>query len=229
MFKRARFNKLFLFWLIACVLFSVSSIYVKAQSGRRVPNPPPSVKTEPTPDPSPTPKPKEDIKPEYSMIVVSSVRISPSSTFRNPENTYSWVLERLRISSNLEVMYGGESNMKKANEMAKGSANSYVLLVELSEDSFASPTMGNTTITQGAFWIDFTLYSPTTGKSKLRGRADLRPELLRGTLGNRGRRACFPLMTNNDYLLLEASYEVAERAMNGINLIVPPFKCNKVF
>jgi hypothetical protein len=119
--------------------------------------------------------------------------------------------------------------MKKAAEMAKNSTNSFVLLVELSEDSFASPTLGNTTVTQGAFWIDFSLYSPTTGKSKLRGRADLRPELLRETIGSRSRRACFPLMNNNDYLLLEAGYEVAERAMNGINLIVPPLKCNKVF
>lgn len=231
MFKRAKFNRVFLFWLIACVLFSVSSIYVNAQSGRRVPNPPPPVKPEPTPEPTPTPKPKEDIKPEYSMIVVSNIRgsMNTNSTFRKPENTYSWVLERLRSSSHLEVMYGGESNMKKAVEMAKGSVNSYVLLVELAEDSFANPTLGNTTIAQGAFWIDFTLYSPTTGKSKLRGRADLRPELLRGTIGNRGRRYCFPELTNNDYLLLEASYEVAERTMNGLNLLFPAFKCSNGF
>ncbi|NJM52583.1 MAG: hypothetical protein HC846_03795, partial [Blastocatellia bacterium] len=119
-----------------------------AQSGRRISNPPPTPKVETTPEPTPTPQPKEDIKPEYSIIVVSNVRSSmnSNSTFRNPENAYSWVLERLRSSSHLEVRYGGESNMKKATEIAKNSTESYVLLVELSEDNFAGPTMGNSTV-----------------------------------------------------------------------------------
>ena len=227
MLKQTKFNKLFQFGLFICLLFSVSLISINAQSGRRVPNPPPAPKPEVTPEPTPTPKPKEEIKPEYSIIVVSSIRSSmnSNSVFRNPENAYSWVLERMRSSSHLEAHYGGESTMKKATEMAKNSTDSYVLLVELSEDSFARPTIGNTTIAQGAFWLDFSLFSPVTGKSKMRGRADLRPELLRGTIGNRSRRYCFSMMTDNEYLLLEASYEVAERTMSGLNLLFPSFKC----
>lgn len=232
MANRTKFNKSFLFGLFACLLFSASLISANAQSGRRVLNPPP-VKAEPTPEPSPTPapKPKEDIKPEYSIIVVSNVRgsMNTTTTFRNPENTYSWVLDRMRSSAHLGVQYGGEATMKKATEMAKNSTDSYVLLVELSEDSFASPSVGNRTVSQGAFWIDFSLFSPTTGKAKMRGRADLRPELLRGTIGNRSRRYCFSTLTDNDYLLLEASYEAAERTMNGLNILFPAVKCSNGF
>lgn len=232
MVNQTKFNKSFLFWLFVCLLFSVSLISINAQSGRRVVIPPPT-KTEPTPEPSPTPepKPKEDIKPEFSIIVVSNVRSSMNtmSTFRNPENTYSWVLDRMRSSTHLEVQYGGEATMKKATEMAKNSTDSYVLLVELSEDSFASPTVGNRPVTQGQYWLDFSLFSPITGKAKTRGRADLRPELLRGTIGGRSRRYCFSTLTDNDYLLLEASYEVAERAMNGLNILFPAVKCSNGF
>jgi hypothetical protein len=228
MANQTKFNKLFLFRLFICISFSVSLISINAQSGRRISNPPPTPKPEATPEPTPTPKPKEDIKPEYSIIVVSNVRgsMNTNSTFRNPENAYSWVLERMRSSAHLAVQYGGESNLKKAAEMAKSSTESYVLLLELSDDNFARPTMGNTTVAQGTFWLDFSLFSPTTGKSKMRGRADLRPELLRGTVLNRSRRYCFPTLTNNDYLLLEASYEVAERTMNGLNILFPSVKCN---
>lgn len=230
MAKQKKFNKLFRFWLFVCLLFSVGLISVNAQSGRRVLNPPP-VKAEPTPEPTPTPapKPKEDIKPEYSIIVVSNVRSSMNMSFRNPENTYSWVLDRMRSSTHLAVQYGGESNMKKASEMAKNSTDSYVLLVELSEDSFSSPSVGNRTVTQGQYWLDFSLFSPTTGKSRMRGRADLRPELLRGTIGGRSRRYCFSTLTDNDYLLLEASYEVAERTMGGLNILFPAVKCSNGF
>lgn len=230
MFGQTKFNKSFRLWLMICLLLLVGSVIVKAQSGRRVKNPPPvKEETQPEPTSSPTPKPKEEIKPEYSIIVVSNNSTSMNSMSFHPENMYGWVLERLRSSSLLEVRYGGDSSNKKATEMAKNSENSYVLLVELSEDRFASPTIGNSTVSQGQVWIDFSLFSPTTGKVKLRGRAELRPELLRGSILSRGRRVCFPLMTDNDYLLLEASYEVAERTMNGFNLLVSPVKCNKMF
>jgi hypothetical protein len=137
-------------------------------------------------------------------------------------------MERLLYSSLLEVQYGGESNNKKASEKAKTSDEFYVLLVELAQDPFASPTTGRNKVTRDSVWIDFSLFSPTTGKIKSRGRSELRPELLSGSMGNRNsRRYCFSNLTNDDYLLLEASYEVAERVMSGFSLPVPPIKCNR--
>jgi hypothetical protein len=202
------------------VLWAFNVTSIEAQSGRR-PNPlPPAPIATPTPEPTPQEKPKPEIKPDYTIKVVSFLQSGLYQYFAYPENMPRWVVERLRSSKSLEVEYQSSANRKEAVEMAKNSTEAFVLLVELESDPFASASSAS-----GSVWINFYVYTPGTGKTKQWGRSELKPELL-----NNNRRIlstnrnCSP--TNNaDYLLWQASFEVAERVMSGFNVPATPYVC----
>jgi hypothetical protein len=211
---------------LVSVLLLVSVNSISAQSGRRVPKGTlPTPTPAPEPEETPKPAPKAEIKPEYTIKVVSYLPLSLNQEFPYPENMPRWVVERLRSSKLLEVEYQSSANRKEAIEMAKDSEQAFVLLVELDENSFGDPQSRRTKAESGNIWINFYLYTPVTGKVKQQGRAMFRPELLnnnRQILSTN--RNCYP-PNNSDYLLREASFEVAERILSGFNLSVPPFVC----
>lgn len=220
--RRARFS------VLLCLIFCAAFAAVP-QSGRRSP-PVKSPSPVETPAPPPAPKPKADekpsLKPEISLSIVSNIPESMRLQLVFPERVTGWVTERLRGSPLLEVASGGEGRMKEAQAMAKNSEGRFIVLLELEENPFAVPRAGGTRATAGEVWINFTVLEPGTGKIKQKGRSDLKPELLnrRGSVIN-DRNLCYPNLTREDYLLLEASQEAAERIMAGFNLPIPPVKC----
>jgi hypothetical protein len=209
--------------LLVFIFFAADSA---AQSGRRTPKVKSPAPVE-TPTPAPTPKSKPPVKPEFSLKVVSNVSQSVYLRISFPEKMLRWTVERLKNSPLLEVAAGESATLKEAQEMAKNS-DDFIVLLELDENSFGNPQPGRTRAASGEIWINFTVLTPQTAKIKQKGRAYLKPELLGGGVLNR-RSLCYPSLTNEDYLLLQASFEAAERIIAGFNLPVPPVECGQKF
>lgn len=210
--------------LLCFIFFAADS--ENAQSGRK----PAKVKSPApveTPTPEPTPKKNVSAKPELSLKVLSNLRQTVYRQVTFPERIQQWTVERLKNSSLLEVTAGESANMKEAKEMAKSETDTFIVLLELNENPFAAPRTSRTRPSDDV-WIDFTVLTPQTAKVKQSGRSYLKPELLGGGVLNR-RTSCYPSLTNEDYLLLQASFEAAERIIAGFNLPVPPLECNKTF
>lgn len=210
------------------VFFSFDS--ASAQAGRRMPKVKSPAPVE-TPVPEPTPKPKKSVpvKPDFSLKVLNNTAQTFNRSFAYPEKMSRWVVERLKNSPLLEVQMGGNATMKEAQETAKNASDAFVILVELNENPFNSPTMGTRSGSR-EIWIDFTVLAPATGKVRQKGRAYLKPELLGRNRGVLNRTiSCYPSLTDEDYLLWQASFETAERIMNAFNLPVPPLECDRTF
>lgn len=217
------------FWTIQTVFIVLTGIIIvssvaKAQSGRRVP---PTVSTPtPTPEPTPTPQPTQEktVKPAYSFKVVRYIPQTLYMEFNSPERMHSWVMERLRKSLTLEVLSGGEANRKEAIEMAKLSEETYIVYLQLDENQFAQSSRGtgSTKAQRGEIWISYYVYSPKTGKTAYSGTAYLQEQRQTGgVLGRSKRQMCYPNVYGDDYLLLGASFEVAERIMSSFRLPIP--------
>lgn len=217
---------------VAALIFTVGLMFfctglTEAQSGRRAPSKPPVPASEKTePEPSSQTTSKVDVKPEFSVKVVSNIPLSIYRQLVVPEKMHRWVVDRLKSSLLLKVESGASANLKEAKEMAKNSDDTFIVLLELHENNFATPPNGGTLATIGEVWIHFYVLTPGTGKLKQQGRGDLKPELLRNQGGILNRqRLCHPILTNEDFLLLQASFETAERIMAGFNVPVRPVEC----
>jgi hypothetical protein len=226
MSNRKFFRREHLAFVSASLLFIFFAADSAAQSGRRTPKVKSPAPVE-TPTPAPTAKSKPPVKPEFSLKVVSNISQSIYLRLSFPEKMTRWTVERLRNSPLLEVGAGESATLKEAQEMAKTSDN-FIVLLELDENPFGNPRPGGTRAASSEVWINFTVLTPQTAKTKQKGRAYLRPELLGGGVLNR-RSLCYPSLTNEDYLLLQASFEAAERIIAGFNLPVPPVECGQKF
>ncbi len=214
-----------------CVVFLMSfGVFgINAQSGRR---------PVPTPIPNKTPEPetKRDEavdqkiavkKAAHSMIISSEIPLELMQTFDFPDAWYRWINERLANSKDVEAQYGGQSNRKQATEKAKLTDESYVLFVQLSEDPFRQPQYGRPTAIDRGVRISYFLLSPQTGKPKLQGIAILDPIVLRSKANTIKRTLCYPGMTDSNYLLLEASFQVADRILGGLGAAIPKQDCKR--
>lgn len=205
----------------------IISSAVKAQSGRRVPPTPVSTPI-PIPEPTPAPKPTEErkVKPIYSFKVVRYISQGLYMEFTRPENMSFWVAERLRKSAALEVFSGGEANRKEAIEMAKLSEETYIVWLQLEDNQFAQPGRsgtGNSKAQRGEIWITYYVFAPKTGKAAASGTTYLRDQRQTiGVLGRTKRQMCYPNVFGDEYLLLGASIEAAERIMSSFNVSIPP-------
>lgn len=210
---------------IVMTIFDVGTGF--AQSGRRM-----QTKTLPTPMPEvkpekKTPVPKSAVKPIFSLKIVSNIPTPVYNRIPFPEKMLRWISERLETSMLLEIESQQSGSMKNAKEMAEKATDEYIVFLELNENIFAAgapPQMSREW--EGEIWISFFVFAPKTVKAKQSGTSHLKPELLRnrGVLGSR-RTACYPTLNDSDYLLWQASYEVAERIIAGFDLPVPPVKC----
>lgn len=204
----------------------IVSTVTYAQSGRRVPS---TVSTPtPTPEPEETPKPTnkpKNIKPIYTFKVVRDIPLSLGFELQSPERMHSWAVERFSKAASLEVFFGGEANRKEAIEMAKISEGEYIVLLQLEENQFASPSRGrtNTKAQRGEIWIYYYVFAPKTGKAESSGRIYLNEsQQMVGVLGRTQRRMCYPNLIGDEYLLMIASIETADRIMSRFNITVPP-------
>ena len=213
--------------LIACVLLvSFAAHVAEAQSGRRTEkrgaSPPVAVPAE-TPAPV-KPQPKKPTGPQTPLLVAFDMAQSLDLTFLSPERVQTWVSKRLSDSSSLLVTEGGRINRKEAIERAKNSTETFVVWVQLEEGYYSvdqrsdssRPNMEN-------FRINYYVYSPVTGKAKDSGVVYLNYRQSIVDLGRiRNEATCYPNVRGNEYVLLQASLEVARRIMNKFDLPVPP-------
>lgn len=201
------------FLLLAAVLTA------SAQAGRRInKTPTPQPTPEPT-TPQPTPKPKPEVKPEIKFRIVADIPLTVFQDFSRPEDIARWVVQRLEGSALVEIKSNVSGTQKKAKEIAvAAAADEYVIYLQLNVNSTFSG--GGARTSEGDVWIEYAVLLPQTGKSKLRNRVFLR----RGSV-SQIRRACYPAMRYADYMLLQASIEVADNIMAKFDLPLPPEKC----
>ena len=212
---------------MACVLLVILAAHVaQAQSGRRADkrgaSPPVPVSVE-TPAPA-KPQPKKPTEPQTSLLVVLDMAQSLDMAFHFPERIQTWIAKRLSDSSALAVTEGGKDNRKEAITRAKNSTDTFVIWVQLEEGYYSvdqrsdssRPNMEN-------FRINYAIYTPVTGKAKDSGVVYLNYRQSIVDLGRiRNEATCYPNVRGNEYVLLQASLEVARRIINKFDLPIPP-------
>jgi hypothetical protein len=209
---------------MVCVFFLLLTavLSANAQSRRSVqkktpPQPTPEP-TAPQPVPTPTPKP-EVVEPAVKFRVVTDIPLTVFQDFSRPENITLWVVQRLESSALVQIKSNVPGTQKKAREIAvAAAADEHVIYIQLNVNSTFSG--GGARTSEGDVWIEYSVLLPQTGKSKLRDRIFLR----RGSV-SQSRRACYPAMRYADYMLLQASIEVADNIMAKFNLPLPAEKC----
>lgn len=216
--RKVLFIKLFLLLL---------ALTVSAQSGRRIP--PPVSTPNPVPETTPTPPPTPEAAPKSKFMfrVQRNIPLSLYQQFVVPENSQKWVADRLKSSILLEVELGGESNRKEAIKLAKESEQTYIVLISLSENEMADGSnragSNNSKAKNGDITISYDVFTPKTGKTAYSGITQLGFKKTSGVLGKTTQRLCYHSnVYGDDFLLLESSYEVAERIMGNFNIPVPP-------
>jgi hypothetical protein len=200
------------FLLLAAVLTAT------AQSGRSIKKTP---TPQPTPEPTvpqPTPTPKPDVEPEFKFRVVGDIPLTVFQDFSRPEDVLRWVVQRLESSALVAIKSNVSGTQKKAKEIAVASTDEYVIYIQLNVNSTFGG--GGSRTSEGDVWIDYSVLLPQTGKNKLRDRVFLRSGGV-----SQSRRACYPSMRYADYMLLQASIEVADNILARFNLPLPAEKC----
>jgi len=155
---------------LSLVLLLITAFTSGAQSGRKPPKPPK------TPDPIPSKQedppvvqpseeksaPKIPVKVAWQLDTVNSSSIYS----RTVEET---CLQELSRSGSIAPGATGELNRKKAIDMAKASADTYVLWFQLEPDPAYSDRFGIGSIPPQYLIIKYDMFSPTTGKPKTSG------------------------------------------------------------
>jgi hypothetical protein len=202
--------------IVLCALFAwtAASPVAAGQSGRRVPKKPS------TPDPLPPAQSEPPIvvaePKEEKGIPVLVVRYLP---FIHNSNIAASIvidgfMDRMRASNAVRMRAGKEMNRKEASDYAKASSDTYVVLIQLDVDSSYNDRTPAGYENPYSLYVEYSVFAPTTGKSKSSGRVYQR----RGGIGG-GR---IPGTTAGaEYSLRNAGRETADRVLNalGLNLI----------
>ena len=164
--------------MFVCVLLLLSAAPIsQAQSGRRPPKQPTA------PDPLPPKAEEPPIKPssDQNSAPKIPVKVVWHLTYVSSSTIYSRTvqdacLERLSQSGSIKPStVGDELNRKQAIDMAKGSADTYVLWFELEIDASYSDRSGIGAVPPQYLTVRFEVYTPTTGKTKTSGNIYQRP------------------------------------------------------
>lgn len=159
--------------LMSALLVASLACPVSAQSGRR----PPPRRTETTPapaetTPAPEPAPTVASEPEASAIPISAGTYV--SNFNLPSSIADYVyracVDRFKSAKGFKLLPAGEINRKKAADLAKTATDTYVLLMEFSIDAADPGRMTVTTNDLRNTIVQYTLFTPKTGKVRTQGR-----------------------------------------------------------
>lgn len=198
------------------LLTLAAGLTATAQSGRQIKKmPTPAPTPEPTVAPTPTPKPPVEPAVKFKIVAYQPPTIYRDFSF--PENMPRWVVDRLQSSALVAIAANITGNQKDAKQIAVGSTDEFVVLLQLSQNSFDSPASVSRS---GELSVEYSVFNPQTGKIRFRGSAYLRREMM-----GRGRRACYPTLRDADYMLWRASVEAADDILSRFNLPRPPEKC----
>ena len=207
--------------VLLCILVIVSLAPVtQAQSGRRPPTQPKS------PDPLP---PKQDeppikqpsdkpSKPQIPVRVIWHLSNIASPTFYS-QIVQDGCLERLSQSDLVKATPGAELNRKQASDIAKASADTYVLWFELDVDAIDAGRAPLGSVPAQYLYVNYVVFTPVTGKTRTSGHVYQRP---RGPAG-------MPLPvpgpqtgSSAEYSLKYAGSEMADRLLDALSLSHSP-------
>jgi hypothetical protein len=211
------------FSLLICALILMAAAgMADAQSGRKIPKRPsspdplPPKSTEPAIEES---KPKDD-KSQIPVMVVSDRSDINSSPYWTSA-VLQGCLGRLSDSKSVRPTSGREMNRKQASDAAKASADTYVVIVQVEVD----PTYRNRTdignIDMRHVYVNYTLFSPGTGKVKTSGNVYPYNRAV-GGVPLPGRIPNSP--ASAEYSLRYAGRDVADRVLASIGMARPPDK-----
>jgi hypothetical protein len=190
-----------------------------AQAGRHVPKPSQTPATpQPTPEPTVTPKPA--VKPEFTLKVMTDITMNTYMDFLAPERMPTWVVDRLKKVSLLDVSTGAPVNRAEAAKLARAETQAFIVWLQLEEDQL-SRNPGNRA-GSGEVWINYYVFAPVSGKTKTWGRVVLSQAGRKVDSSPNVLRSCYPGLRSEDYFLLQASLEVATRIIEHFDLPVPP-------
>jgi hypothetical protein len=198
---------------LSLVLLLVTAFGAAAQSGRKPPKPPKS------PDPSPSKQEEPPIAPPSEQksspkipvkVVWQSYAVASSSIYAR--SVQESCLDELSKSGSVTASTTAkELNRKEAIDIAKASADTYVVWFQLEPDPAYNDRSGIGSIPAQYLIVSFYVFTPTTGKTKASGRVYQRP-VGPGGLPVPGRG------TNGYYSLEYAGREMADRVLTALGL-----------
>jgi hypothetical protein len=206
--------------MLVCVLLLLSAAPTsQAQSGRRPPKRPTSPDPLPPKAEEPPIKPSSDQNsaPKIPVKVVWHLANFNSSTIYS-RTVQEACLERLSRSGSIRATAAAdEMNRKQASDMAKGSADAYVVWFELEVDSAYNDRSGIGSVPPQYLTVRFEVYTPTTGKTKTSGHIYQRPQ------GPGGLPLPGPGTSGSAiYSLGYSGREMADRVLDTLGVARPP-------
>lgn len=205
--------------IIICALLLLTAAPIShAQSGRRPAKRPTS--PDPLPPKEDEPSIKSSSKPDSTPKI--PVKVLWNSSSIGSSTVYSRTVQESclkRLSQSGSISAGtapDEMNRKQAIDMAKASADTYVLWFELQVDTAYNDRGGIGNVPPQYLTVRFELLTPTTGKPKTRGDIYQRP---RGPGG-----VSLPVPGTNNSAIYSLEYsgrEMADRVMDALGVSHP--------
>lgn len=198
---------------LSLVLLVVTAFGAAAQSGRKPPKPPKS--PDPLPqkqeDPPIAPSSEQKSTPKIPVKVVwQSYAVASSSIYAR--SVQESCLDELSKSGSVTASTTAkELNRKEAVDIAKASADMYVVWFQLEPDPAYNDRSGIGSVPAQYLMVSFYVFTPTTGKTKASGRVYQRP------VGPGG----LPVPgsgTNGYYSLEYAGREMADRVLATLGI-----------
>jgi len=208
--------------ILSCLVFHSA----QAQSGRRAPKPI-EVAPVPTPsvDPATVPKPKPTPHLKTPVLVASYTPASIDVSTLDAELVQRTIIQRLGESGALAPRGSEEMRRKDAEKTARNEAETYVVWLELENNSTYGSTLSNRDNPEN-YSLRFAVFAPRTGRLKAQGQISLGLYRRRsiGGIGLPGSRpACYPNTSRNlDYALVMGAIEAANRIISSFDLPLPP-------
>ena len=191
----------------------------QAQSGRHPPKQPKSPDPIPSKQEEPpvTPPAEQNSKPQIPVKVVWHLQSIAASTIYT-RIVQDGCLERLSESGAVKTSAGADLNRKEAIDIAKASADTYVLYFELEADLADTDRAGIGSIPPQYLYVRYEVFTPGTGKSKAGGHVYQRSRRPGGMpLPGPG-----PQTTSSaEYELRYAGSEMADRLLDALGLPHP--------
>ncbi|HLG17335.1 MAG TPA: hypothetical protein VJH03_23005 [Blastocatellia bacterium] len=207
--------------LTACVLLiALVALSVGAQSGRRPPKrtEPAAPVQPPPPDATPPPQPPEPDKPKIPIHVGESTSGMGGSLYLHRTVTEACARRLMKsagaqVSADDKWMTPGE-----ASRRAKASKETYFLAIVVESTGYYDDrrTSAGARV-EDEIVIDFSLFTPETGKLKAHGRVYGRPYP-----STSGSPLPIPGSARVEYMLMQAGEDVADRVLRALDLTVPP-------
>ncbi len=199
--------------VLVCALCAIALVELaSAQSGRKQPRVSGAPPIQPPAESEPPPKPSSDQpkKPEFFLVLAKAPNVAISNIYARA--AMESCAERLKRSKMVEFSVApSELNRKEASERAKADPKTYVALMDFGVDNFGGADIISARPDQ--IVIDFTVFTPGTGKVKTSGRVYQR---YRNALPVPGQQP------GSWYSLEEAGRETAERILGAIDLSSSP-------